>query len=145
MVSILICRPTYIKVGLQLLGFLTPSHLQSTMSKWEEILYLLRNAWSACHLKQHIGRKEMKATPLHSSSTLNSYQATMSCMGNPIRKCVHQSIPHSNFYLLGNSAKILNCKLQKKCYWFSKHVKSAEFLCKEWQILYVFILRWYVT
>ena len=85
----------------------------------------------------------MNATTLHSSSTLNSNQSTMSCMGNPqaiIRKCVHPSMPHSNFYSLGNRAKIPKCNLQKKCCWFSQHFKSAEFLCKGWQILYVFKL-----
>ena len=85
----------------------------------------------------------MNATTLQSSSTLNSNQSTMSCMGNPqaiIRKCVHPSMPHSNFYLLGNRAKIPKCNLQKKCCWFSQHFKSAEFLCKGWQILYVFKL-----
>ena len=45
-------------------------------------------------------------------------QSTMSCMGNPqaiIRKCVHPSIPHSNYYSLGNRAKIPRCNMQKKC------------------------------
>ena len=73
----------------------------------------------------------------------NSPQSTMSCMGNPqaiIRKCVHPSMPHSNFYLLGNRAKIPKCNLQKKCCWFSQHFKSAKILCKGWQILYVFKL-----
>ena len=32
------------------------------------------------------------------------------------------------------------CNLQKKCSWFSRHFKSAEFLCKGWKILYVFEL-----
>ena len=82
----------------------------------------------------------MNATTLQSSSTLNSNQSTMSCMGNPqaiIRKCVHPSMPHSNFYSLGNKAKIPNCNLRKKCCWFSQNFNSAEFLCKGWQMLYV--------
>ena len=85
----------------------------------------------------------MNASTLQASSTLNSNQSTMSCMGNPqaiIRKCVHPSMPHSNFYLLGNRAKIPKCNLQKKCCWFSQHFKSAKILCKGWQILYVFKL-----
>ena len=58
----------------------------------------------------------MNATTLQSLSTLNSNQSTMSCMGNPqaiIRKCVHPSTPHSNFYSYGNRAKIPKCSLQK--------------------------------
>ena len=75
----------------------------------------------------------MDATTLQSSSTLNSYQSTMSCMGNPqaiIRKCVHPSMPHSNFYSLGTELRFQNAKCRKYVSDFLKILNQQNFFAR---------------
>ena len=90
--------PYICRLASLLLGFITSS-INHVQVKGD---FVPSHECMVCMAAQiaHFFSKEMNATIIRSSSTLNSNQSAMGCMGNPkaiIRKCVRPSIPDSDF------------------------------------------------